>query len=602
MSADPTAEGGAVATLPVRGWLSAIGHSVRELPTRLTDPAFVLAVLAPVAGAVVMLYLVIPTLLPGVSSWDTAEFQTVAPVLGTAHPTGYPAYVILGWLASIVLQPFGEAAYRMNLLQAITAAVGVAATIGIVQLLTGRRAISFGTGLILGCSFLFWRLSTHADPHMFHVALVAILFLLLLAWDAKRHSRDFAVLRHADRWLVAAAVVYGIAVANHSLALLLPPAIGLFVLVADWRVILRWKTIVACGVALAVTIGVLFAELPIRAAMHAPLVYGHPDTWTGFTYVVLAEQFRGSLNDPFGDLPNKLSAGMDLVAGWLGPAGILAPIGLLTSLVRRPRYVLLSGLAALVTIIFAASYANADINRYYLVPLFVVCTWIGLAAADAVDLAVWIARRGAAGERRSEAATSDSGESGATAPDSNETPSPDARARGAARPGILATLGGIAPVVVETIVALALVVGPLGVVTDRQAKSGSSPGAVSEASDTYNETWVKQMLAPAAQGGLPTRSVIMGWWSVSTTLWYGQKVLGLRPDIYIIDDRTRLDDNLGSVQDVFNRFLGNRPLFTIRLEGGGDGMTALETEFDIQTYTLGNGISIAQVVGRKGTP
>ncbi len=32
------------------------------------------------------------TLLPGLGLWDTGEFQVVAPVLGTAHPTGYPSY------------------------------------------------------------------------------------------------------------------------------------------------------------------------------------------------------------------------------------------------------------------------------------------------------------------------------------------------------------------------------------------------------------------------------------------------------------------------------------------------------------------------------
>jgi hypothetical protein len=74
----------------------------------------------------------------------------------------------------------------------------------------------------------------------------------------------------------------------------------------------------------------------------------------------------------------------------------------------------------------------------------------------------------------------------------------------------------------------------------------------------------------------------------------------MRPDIYIVDDRTRLDDNLGEVQDVFNKFLGNRPVFTIRLNGGPDGMDALRTEFDIQPYTLGDGSTISQVVGRKG--
>ena len=59
------------------------------------------------------------TLLPGVGFWDTAELQAVAPLMGTAHPTGFPTYVLLGWLANLVLTPFGEPAFRMNLFAAL---------------------------------------------------------------------------------------------------------------------------------------------------------------------------------------------------------------------------------------------------------------------------------------------------------------------------------------------------------------------------------------------------------------------------------------------------------------------------------------------------
>ena len=553
---------------------------------RLTDPLFLFAVVAPLLAALVTLFLVIPTLLPGVASWDTAEFQTVGPVLGTAHPTGYPAYVILGWIASIVFQPFGEPAYTMNLLQAVTAAAAVAGTVGIVQLLTGRRWIALAAGVMLGTSELFWRLATHADPHMFHLALVAILFLLLLAWDRRLHSGDPDIVRHADRWLVAAAMAYGVAVANHSLALLLPPAIGLFVLAADWRVVLRWRTVVACIGVLAATVGVFFLELPIRAAMHAPLVYGHPDTWSGFTYVVMAEQFRGSLVDPLGNLGTKAGDVFDLISGWLGPAGILAAAGLGTSLVRRPRYVLLSGLSALAACFFAASYENADIQRYYLVPLFVAYTWVGLGAADLVSSIVWLASRlrpSAAGDEAGEPASSTVGAAAAT----------DVQSRPV-------RWSEMVMVIAEAVVAVALLLGPLNVVSERQQpQSDSNPGGVSEALMTSDATWVRAMLAPADNGGLPKNSVIVSWWSTSTTLWYGQRVLGLRPDIYIVDDRTRLDDNLGNVQDVFNKFLGNRPVFTIRLETGVDGMAALDTEYDIQPFTLGTGVTINQVISRN---
>src|ERR1035437_591884 len=268
----------------MNGLASAPSTSLQRL-RRHADPELLGAAAAPAAAAALTLLLVVPTLAPGISNWDTAEFQTVGPVLGTGHPTGYPAYVILGWLASIVLQPFGDPAFRMNLLQALLASLAVAGTVALIQILTGRRLIAFAMGLVLACSQLFWKLSIHADYHMLHVALVAILFVVLLLWDRGRHSDDETTTRHADRWLVAAAGVYGVAVANHSLALLLPPAIGLFVLASDWRVILRPRTIVACVVVLAGTIVLLFSEMPIRAAMKAPLVYGHPDTVSGFWYV-----------------------------------------------------------------------------------------------------------------------------------------------------------------------------------------------------------------------------------------------------------------------------------------------------------------------------
>ena len=556
---------------------------------RLASPELLGAASAPAAAAALTLLFVVPTLAPGISNWDTAEFQTVGPVLGTAHPTGYPAYVILGWLASIVLQPFGDPAFRMNLLQALLAAAAVAGTVALLQILTGRRLLALAVGLVLACTQLFWRLSTHADPHMFHVALVAILFVVLVVWDQRRRSTDPETVKRTDRWLVAAAVIFGVAVANHSLALLLPPAIGLYVLACDPRIIFRPRTIVACLAALAFTIAVLFLELPIRAAMHAPLVYGHPDTLSGFQYVVLAEQFRGSLSDPFGDLSTKMGHVMDLMTGWIGPLAVLAAVGLGTSLIRRPRYVLLSGLSLAASCVFAASYANADIERYYLVPLLVVLTWAALGAADVITLAAKAVNR--IRERSTADATADAT---ADEPATTSDASSGVRGRDHGWTPWLALAG-------EFVVAAALVFPVLGIVPQRQKiESNLNPGGVSEADKTGDATWLRAVLAPAEAGGLPANSVIVSWWSTSTTLWYGQRVLGMRPDIYIVDDRTRLDDNLGEVQDVFNKFLGNRPVFTIRLSGGVDGMDVLNTEFDIQPYSLGDGSTISHVVGRKG--
>ena len=581
--------------------LEALGRSVR----RRLEGDLASAALAPLIAAAVTLVLVIPTLAPGVLEWDTAEFQTVGPVLGTAHPTGYPAYVILGWLASIVL-PFGDPAYRMNLLQAVLAAGVVAGTVALVQHLSGLRWVALATGLLFltmpvtsrvginlpvspfGTGPTLWSISTHADPHLFHLALVALLFLLLLLWEDRRRSADEQSRRRADRWLVAAACVYGVAVANHSLALLLPPVIGLFVIAVAPRIFLEWRLLLACALTLLVTAALLFAELPIRAAMNAPLVYGHPDTWSGFSYVVLGEQFRGSLIDPLKDLPDKYALVLNALAAWLGPLSFLAAAGVGSSLIRRPRYVLLAGGAAVTACLFSASYANADIARYFLVPLFVAYTFVGLGLADFVTLAGW-----ALGVLSSRQAVEESEE---LEPE-EEVEEADSYDDGP-RPGP----SWLYPAV-EAVVALALVAACLSVVPERlHVPSNAHPGGVSLADRTYPATWLHAMLAPVSAGGLPEDSVIISWWSVSTTLWYGQRVERLRPDIYIVDDRTRLDDNLGSVTQAIDRFLGQRSVFVMRMPGGGDGMDTITAMYDLIDYHLPNGITVAQVISKKGAP
>src|SRR5258706_4011152 len=67
-----------------------------------------------VFGIALVVY--VRTLLPGPSFGDWAEMQFIPAQLGIPHPTGYPLYVLLGWLFSLV--PIGSWAYRADLLSA----------------------------------------------------------------------------------------------------------------------------------------------------------------------------------------------------------------------------------------------------------------------------------------------------------------------------------------------------------------------------------------------------------------------------------------------------------------------------------------------------
>jgi Protein O-mannosyl-transferase TMEM260-like len=579
------------------------------------DRQLAAASLAPLAAAAIALLLVIPTLAPGViqgAAGDSAEFQTVAWVLGTAHPTGYPSYVVLGFLFDHLV-PIGDPAFRLNLLSAILGAGAVAGTAAVVRLLTGTNWIALATGLLMlvmptfssvsatfpaGGSFkstpAVWRLATYADPHMFHLALATLIFLLLLVWEQRRTSGDEARRRHADRWLAAAAVVFGVALANHSLTLMLAPGIALFVLAVAPRIVLQWRLVVGCALLLVGTAVAFWLELPIRAAMHAPLVYAHPDTWNGFMYVVTGQQFGGIPPTIWDDLGLKAQTVASLLSGWLGPLGLLAVLGLGTSLVRRPRFVLLSLLAAAMTAGFAAAYVNSDLERYFLVPIFVAFTYVGLGLADAVSLGSWLlesaissyrtAAAGVTGAAGSAAASAESATSGAEAGPAGEPAWPASSLRA-----------------VGAVVAIVVVIASSGIVAAReQVASATNPAGLSQTNQTSRQTWLDAVLAPPDQGGLPADSVIVSNWSDSTTLWYGQLVEGRRRDVYVVDDSMRVPagDNLGQVWDVIDTYLGHRPVFLLRFPWNCDGMDNLSRFYQLTDYPLANGYSIKEVVAK----
>src|SRR3954470_5787651 len=74
------------------------------------------------------------TLAPSVLPGDYAEFQMCAAVLGVPHPTGYPLYILLGKLFTLL--PVGDVAYRVNLSSAIymAGAVGMLYAVGLKML------------------------------------------------------------------------------------------------------------------------------------------------------------------------------------------------------------------------------------------------------------------------------------------------------------------------------------------------------------------------------------------------------------------------------------------------------------------------------------
>jgi hypothetical protein len=487
---------------------------------------------------VVALLLYVPTLAPDVGTWDTAEFQAIGPVLGIAHPTGYPTYTLLAWLASVMLQPFGNEAFRANLLSTLL----VAGAAGLLAVRTVQAVRRWPLGVFAGMAFaltpIAWRLSTRADAHALHAFLAAVLLVVLGIWQAREVSGH----PRAGRWLVLAAAITGISLGNHALTLLLAPGIAAYVLLVAPRILLRWRLVLGCAIALVVSAALVYAYLPLRSAMDPPLDYADPETWDRFWYVVLGQQFQGSFSLP--SMATVVNGIRDTLVASFGPLALLVPAGVVAGLFRHPRLTTLTALWFVCTWLFALGYPNAAIERYFAVPLLVAALWLALLG----DLA-WDGVR-----------------------------------------FLTAGLGGrIVPLT------RALMAGALGLtlVVPLVAPVSARKAAVDASADRFGREWLEAVLA-----ALEPDAAVVSWWSFSTPLWYGRWVEGRRDDILIVDDRDVLDDGFGRAENAIDHYLGERPVYIVRLAGD---LPAFAERYELELVPgIPSAGQLARVLRRRG--
>jgi len=95
------------------------------------------------SAGLICLVIYILTLFPSITFLDSGELATVSYTFGVPHPTGYPLFLIIGWIVSHI--PIGTSViYRLNLLSAIESAAAVIITFYTLCLLVNSALASFG--------------------------------------------------------------------------------------------------------------------------------------------------------------------------------------------------------------------------------------------------------------------------------------------------------------------------------------------------------------------------------------------------------------------------------------------------------------------------
>ncbi len=338
------------------------------------------AKLAAVGAFAVAALLYVRTLLPGVSFGDWGDAELTPARLGIMHPTGYPLYILLGKLFSLI--PIESVAYRANLLSAVAAAAVVGMVVLIAVRLGVRPVIAAGAALCLAVTGTLWLEATFSEMNGLHVLLVALLLHRALLWRADRRDRD----------LLIGAILGGLCVSNHGLAITVVPIVVLFVL-ADARREIVQRPIVLLKAGLAFALGLApYAYLPLRAMFGPPEIYGRFLTWGGFYDYVSGAQFRSSMHfTSIDSVGTALAALPQVIAHLVSVANVVfvvvAVVGVAILLLRDHWFGMLLVVLGIVNVYFYANYMG-DLSHYLLTTWLILAVGLAVAAEAVVGLVV----------------------------------------------------------------------------------------------------------------------------------------------------------------------------------------------------------------------
>ena len=462
------------------------------------------AIVVPLTVAVVAVLVYVRTLMPGIAFGDWGEMATVPHVLGVAHPTGYPTYIVMAWLAELL--PIGSVAFRANLLSAVYVTITLA-TISLISLRLGvRPVIAIAGALATGAVGTVWAAATVSEVNPLHLMFVALIVHRALVWADRRRPSDLAI----------GGLLIGLALGNHLLMLFVAPFVVLFVLWAGRRELLArpWLLLVA-GVTILLGLSV-YVYIPLAALRNPPLPYNHPTTLDGVIWLVTGTQFRGQFDFLAPEGPADFIAALpSLWSLLLERATIVVPVlaaaGLVRLTWRRPAFGLMCIGIMVISMYIWANYL--ELEHYLLVPWLIIGIGASVGAEGAARLIEGAFRRTI-----------------------EALPAPDAERLS----GALVGTAGLAFVL---------------------ALGGLNWSTADLSADLTGSTYVNAVFT-----NLPENAAILSYWDASTPLWYGQHVEGRRPDVLIVDDTNIVYENWGTREARIASLICSRPVFIERLD------------------------------------
>jgi hypothetical protein len=322
------------------------------------------------------------TAAPGTIFGDPSEYQFVPAIPVIAHPPGYAFYTLLARLWQMAV-PVSTIAYRTNLLATAAGAWVVTAvyltTHNLQAQITKRQSPipALFAALSIAVTPNLWQHAIHSNAHVVSAALTTTHLWLLTSWWRTKN----------ERWLVAFALVIGLSVTHHPITLMGGPAYGLFILLARFRILRRWRLLLVLLICFLIGLTPLL-YFPLRSPNMPPgFQPTDMNTWEGFVNHITAKGLRVNFGH-FGltDQPARIVVLWSLLRLQFSlPIVFLILAGLILLARRAPKAVVLLGLFVLVHVAFTINFYQ-DIMAYLLNPFAALAVLAGLGTIALAEL------------------------------------------------------------------------------------------------------------------------------------------------------------------------------------------------------------------------
>ena len=369
---------------------------------------------------VVSIVLYALTLAPSVVFVDSGELIVAARSLGVAHPPGFPLYVLLTHLATVV--PIGNIAVRVNFASALFGALASSVlTLTVIEAMVTPRILSaagrvprkqarggkkgssgagakdsnvtepvdpialivssISAGLLLAFSRTLWAYATIAEVYTLNSLLILTIFFFMFRWrrltiEHRERKEDRGP---RDRWLYAAAFAFGLGLGVHHVTVgLMLAAFGALVLATEGIAFYTSRRLAYAALWAFAGLSI-YVYLPIAASRSPVMNWGDPRTFEHFWWHVTGRQYQVFFVWSLKTMASQFGDFIKLAANQFGPAWLpLVPVLAISgffAIYRRDRALFwFLVLAVAADLVYCLGYEIAEDKDAYYLPVMMAAT------------------------------------------------------------------------------------------------------------------------------------------------------------------------------------------------------------------------------------